>query len=221
MDDLLIFGAVILFCGLVVGPLVAIAALRRSAAVRVELAALQRRVEELELRGVAQAPVAETSGVVPTAPEVVASVDATALVEHEPSPTPVAEAVDPWLSQPKPTPKPEQMAKSAPETEQPSAFGGMVSSLVRWFMQGNPLAKLGILLLFLGLSFLLRYTVEHALFPLELRLVAASLFAIVLLAVGWRLRHKQPMYALILQGGATGALYLTVLAPFACGRCCR
>lgn len=34
MDDLLIFGAVILFCGLVVGPLVAIAALRRSAAVR-------------------------------------------------------------------------------------------------------------------------------------------------------------------------------------------
>jgi hypothetical protein len=56
MDDLLIFGAVILFCGLVVGPLVAIAALRRSAAVRVELAALQRRVEELELRGVAQAP---------------------------------------------------------------------------------------------------------------------------------------------------------------------
>ena len=160
MDDLLIFGAVILFCGLVVGPLVAIAALRRSAAVRVELAALQRRVEELELRGVAQAPVAEASGVVPTAPEVVASVDATALVEHEPSPAPVAEAVDPWLSQPKPTPKPtpkpEQMAKSAPETEQPSAFGGMVSSLVRWFMQGNPLAKLGILLLFLGLSFLLR-----------------------------------------------------------------
>lgn len=214
MDDLLIFGAVILFCGLVVGPLVAIAALRRSAAVRVELAALQRRVEELELRGVAQAPVAEASGVVPAAPEVVASVDATALVEHEPSPAPVAEAVDPWLSQPKPTPKPEQMAKSAPETEQPSAFGGMVSSLVRWFMQGNPLAKLGILLLFLGLSFLLRYTVEHALFPLELRLVAASLFAIVLLAVGWRLRHKQPMYALILQGGATGALYLTVFGAF-------
>ena len=89
-----------------------------------------------------------------------------------------------------------------------------MSSLVRWFMQGNPLAKLGILLLFLGLSFLLRYTVEHSLFPLELRLVAAALFAIVLLALGWRLRHKQPVYALILQGGATGALYLTVFGAF-------
>lgn len=47
MDDLLIFGGVILFCGLVVAPIVAIVALRRSAAVRFELAALRRRVEEL------------------------------------------------------------------------------------------------------------------------------------------------------------------------------
>ncbi|WP_256937581.1 DUF2339 domain-containing protein, partial [Enterobacter chuandaensis] len=102
----------------------------------------------------------------------------------------------------------------APAAKQPSAFGGIVTSLARWFMQGNPLAKLGILLLFLGLSFLLRYTVEHSLFPLELRLVATALFAIVLLAVGWRLRHKQPIYALILQGGATGILYLTVFGAF-------
>lgn len=85
--------------------------------------------------------------------------------------------------------------------QKPSAFGGILTSLARWFMQGNPLAKLGILLLFLGLSFLLRYTVEHSLFPLELRLVATALFAIVLLAVGWRLRHKQRVYALILGAG--------------------
>ena len=102
----------------------------------------------------------------------------------------------------------------APAAKQPSAFGGILTSLVRWFMQGNPLAKLGILLLFLGLSFLLRYTVEHSLFPLELRLVATALFAIVLLAVGWRLRHRQRVYALILQGGATGVLYLTVFGAF-------
>lgn len=81
----------------------------------------------------------------------------------EPRPEPVAEAIDPWRAQP--TPQPEPTAKSAPESEPPSAFGGIISSLVAWFMQGNPLAKLGILLLFLGLSFLLRYTVEHALFP--------------------------------------------------------
>lgn len=58
----------------------------------------------------------------------------------------------------------------------------------------------------MGLSFLLRYTVEHSLFPLELRLVAAALFAIVLLALGWRLRHKQPIHALILQGSYRSTL---------------
>jgi uncharacterized membrane protein len=56
----------------------------------------------------------------------------------------------------------------------------MVTSLVRWFMQGNPLAKLGIILLFLGLAFLFRYSVERSLFPLELRLVVAALGAMAL-----------------------------------------
>ncbi|MEQ5192903.1 DUF2339 domain-containing protein [Klebsiella sp. CTHL.F3a] len=212
MDDLLIFGAVILFCGLVVGPLVAIVALRRSAAVRFELAALQRRVEELERCGVA--PAAETTAFAPTTPEAAIAADAMTVKLSEPRPEPVAEAIDPWRAQPTPQPQPEQKAASLPESKPSSAFGGIISSLAGWFMQGNPLAKLGILLLFLGLSFLLRYTVEHALFPLELRLVAAALFAVVLLAVGWRLRHKQPVYALILQGGATGALYLTVFGAF-------
>jgi uncharacterized membrane protein len=82
-------------------------------------------------------------------------------------------------------------APRPPAAKQPSAFGGILTSLVRWFMQGNPLAKLGSCCSSSVFSFLLRYTVEHSLFPLELRLVATALFAIVLLAIGWRLRHKQ------------------------------
>ena len=35
-----------------------------------------------------------------------------------------------------------------------------------------------------------------------------------LLAVGWRLRHRKPVYALTLQGGSIGALYLTSFAAF-------
>lgn len=209
MDELLTLGCIVLFFALVVVPGLAIVAFRRSAAVRSELMVLRRRVEELELRGVAQ-----TSAVEPTAAKDIVPADAPTTAMSSVSPEPVTEPppepVNPWASQP----KPDNAAVSTPDVERPSAFGGVMSSLVRWFMQGNPLAKLGILLLFLGLSFLLRYTVEHSLFPLELRLVAAALFAIVLLALGWRLRHKQPIYALILQGGATGALYLTVFGAF-------
>lgn len=214
MDDLLILGCVILFFALVVVPILAIVAFNRSSAARDELARLRRRVEELEQRGVAATPV------VPVTQKPVQPVDTIVETAPEPAPQAAPEAVPepahPWRSQSRQNvAKRDKPAKPAPVVEkQPSAFGGVMTSLVRWFMQGNPLAKLGILLLFLGLSFLLRYTVEHSLFPLELRLVAAALFAIVLLATGWRLRHKQPTYALILQGGATGALYLTVFGAF-------
>ena len=214
MDELLTLGCIVLFFALVVVPGLAIVAYRRSAAVRSELAALRRRVEELELRGVAPESVVQAIADAPTAATKSLPVDAkTAAISSvapEPDTEPTLEPVSPWSLQQ----TPDKAVISTPSVERPSAFGGVISSLVRWFMQGNPLAKLGILLLFLGLSFLLRYTVEHSLFPLELRLVATALFAIVLLVLGWRLRHKQPVYALILQGGATGALYLTVFGAF-------
>lgn len=202
MDELYILGCLLLVFALVVAPVLAVIGFNRSTAARQEIARLRQRIEALEQRGAAEiAPeTAQTAApVVVTAP----------VVEHTPAP------VDPWrpdASVPRAEPAP--VSAPAPAAKQPSAFGGILTSLVRWFMQGNPLAKLGILLLFLGLSFLLRYTVEHSLFPLELRLVATALFAIILLAIGWRLRHKQPVYALILQGGATGILYLTVFGAF-------
>ncbi len=193
MDELVILGCIVLFFALVVVPILAIVAINRTSAMRYEISLLRRRLEALEQRGIADAPepkpVAVVEPVIPVAPS-------------QPA------AVNPW----QPTEKEEPV--SLPVRETSSAFGGVFTSLLRWFMQGNPLAKLGILLLFLGLSFLLRYTVEHALFPLELRLVATALFAVVLLAIGWRLRHKQRIYALILQGGATGVLYLTVFGAF-------
>jgi len=49
---------------------------------------------------------------------------------------------------------------------------------------------------------------------IELRLTAAALVALGLLVVGWRLRTKMPGYALTLQGGSIGALYLTSFAAF-------
>lgn len=200
MDELYILGCLFLVFALVVAPVLAVIGFNRSTAARQEIARLRQRIEALEQRGVPESapePVQATAPVAVTAPA----------VEDAPAP------VDPWRPD-----TPSAVAESAPApvpaAKQPSAFSGILTSLVRWFMQGNPLAKLGILLLFLGLSFLLRYTVEHSLFPLELRLVATALFAIVLLVVGWRLRHRQRVYALILQGGATGILYLTVFGAF-------
>ncbi len=79
-----------------------------------------------------------------------------------------------------------------------------------WFRRGNPIARAGILILFFGAAFLAKYAAEHSLFPLELRLALVATVAIVLLAIGWRLRDSQRAYALTLQGGGVAVLYLTI-----------
>ena len=202
MDELYILGCLFLVFALLVAPVLAVIGFNRSTAAQQEIARLRQRIEALEQRGV---PENASEPVQTAAPEAITA----PVVEDAPAP------VDPWRPDiPAAVAEPASSQAPTPAAKQPSAFGGILTSLARWFMQGNPLAKLGILLLFLGLSFLLRYTVEHSLFPLELRLVAAALFAVVLLAIGWRLRHRQRVYALILQGGATGVLYLTVFGAF-------
>ncbi|HDX4515395.1 TPA: DUF2339 domain-containing protein [Escherichia coli] len=213
MDELLTLGCIALFFALVVVPILAIIALSRSTAVRSELATLRRRVEVLEQRGVTEAPATVVTTVPQSVSQMVVPVETSSpavnIVLSEPVADVTPESVDPW----RPQPKPQNEALPTPAVEQSSAFGGVMSSLVRWFMQGNPLAKLGILLLFLGFSFLLRYTVEHSLFPLELRLVATSLFAIALLLA--LRRYPSLGRPLVLAALALGGAFTTLAIPLA------
>ncbi|QJR10484.1 hypothetical protein DSM104443_01548 [Usitatibacter rugosus] len=82
--------------------------------------------------------------------------------------------------------------------------------IVAWFTGGNAIARVGIVVLFIGIAFLLRYAVEAGLVPPELRIAGIGLVGIVLLGLGWRLKAKKPGYALSLQGAGVGVLYLTV-----------
>jgi uncharacterized membrane protein len=75
---------------------------------------------------------------------------------------------------------------------------------------GNTAVRIGVIVLFFGIGFLLKYAADRDLFPIELRLATAALGGVVLLALGWRLRTRLPGYALALQGGAVGIFYLTV-----------
>jgi len=86
--------------------------------------------------------------------------------------------------------------------------------ITRWLFGGNTLVRVGIVLLFFGVAFLLKYAAERDLVPIELRLSAVALGGIALLILGWRLREKRTGYAAALQGGAIGVLYLTVFAAF-------
>jgi uncharacterized membrane protein len=95
------------------------------------------------------------------------------------------------------------------EPAQPSA----AEEWLRNLLSGeNLLVKLGVLILFIGVSFLVKYAAQHGLFPIELRLTAAALCGCALLATGWKLREQRPVYAQVIQGGGVGILYLTTYA---------
>jgi uncharacterized membrane protein len=79
-----------------------------------------------------------------------------------------------------------------------------------WIMGGNSLARIGVLILFIGVGFLVKYATEHVRVPIEVRLAGVALGGIALLVLGWRLRLQRQGYAMILQGGGVGVLYLTV-----------
>ena len=74
--------------------------------------------------------------------------------------------------------------------------------------------RVGVIVLFFGVAFLLKFASEHIEIPIEARLIGVAIGALVMLAIGWRLRLSRPGYGLILQGGAIGVLYLTVFAAF-------
>nr|ELR5143295.1 DUF2339 domain-containing protein [Providencia stuartii] len=90
----------------------------------------------------------------------------------------------------------------------------LFSHFFSWVWKGNPLAKIGILLLFFGIAYLLKFGVQNNVLSPQLRLIVSSIGCLLLLGIGWYLRHKKTLFALILQGGAVGCFYITVIAAF-------
>lgn len=101
---------------------------------------------------------------------------------------------------------------SEPTFSRPAILDKAFAWLRRFFTEGNPIVRVGVVVLFFGLSFLVKYASSAGLLPVELRLAAIAAVAIVLMVVGWRTRHRHGGYGLVLQGGGVAALYLTVFA---------
>jgi uncharacterized membrane protein len=128
-------------------------------------------------------------------------------VAAAPVPAPPAARLPPPLSSPLPP-----AASESPAALEPSAFDEIAARVKGWLLGGNTVARLGALVLFIGLAFLARYATEHGFFPPQVRLAAIGLVAVVLLVIGFRLRERRTGYALTLQGVGVAVLYLTLFA---------
>jgi uncharacterized membrane protein len=206
-------------------------AVRDGASLQARVGALEQRVRELEqaLRDVRSAPAAAHG----------ADVVSTELPAAAPAGEPVGVHADEAarvsaaaMAMPAPreleSPKPRVAARTgsrplpaagAPEvpaaiTPPPTAPRATANALWAWFTGGNALTRIGVVVLFFGVAFLLRYLAEHFEVPIEAKLMAVAAVGIALIALGLRTAAARPAYGVSLQGAGAGVLYLTTYAAF-------
>ncbi len=152
--------------------------------------------------------------------------------ESKPKPPPALDDPDRYGTRPvaaassKPTPQPAAAAMAVPAAAKSSStevsatpddpLDALMERAKRWLTTGNVPVKLGVIVSFFGVGFLLKYAVDNNVIeiPIGMRYLFVAAAAIVLLILGWRLRSEQRVYALSLQGGGVGILYLTIFAAF-------
>ncbi len=116
------------------------------------------------------------------------------------------------------TAKPAAVVPTAPAA--PNIIETLITRAKDWLLGGNTVARVGTVVLFIGLSFLAKWAADNALFPPEFRLAAIGIVGIVLLVQGFRLARAnsgnatRSNYALLLQGAGVAVLYLTVFAAY-------
>lgn len=177
------------------------------------LAALEARLARIEAHvGLAPPPGARLGDVAGVADPEAAAADA---VDRTLAP-PVAERPD------VPPPRPayavhaagraatDDVARVPPSAARADAFAPVRA----WLAGGNALTRIGIVVLFFGVAFLLRHFAETFGLPIEAKLGGAAAGGLALAALGMRLARTRPAYGLSLQGGGMGIVYLTVFAAF-------
>ena len=180
---------------------------------------LSSRIKELETAREADAPVGRRAQPDPASGKPEATPSSATPVAREaaamdtarpPGPPPSRSETDDavWAQAP---------ARVEPELQSsPSAVDWAIEAAKKWFTTGNVPVKVGVVVVLFGVGFFIKYAIDQQLFtfPVWARLAGLAAFGFVMFGVGWRLRKKREIYALSLQGGGLGVLYLTTYAAF-------
>lgn len=89
-------------------------------------------------------------------------------------------------------------------------FSEFFTKIKYFFSTGNVVLKIGVIIVFFGMAFLLKYAAQRNIVSLELRLVGVALAGLAMLVTGWWLRLRKTGYGLVLQGAGVGILYLVL-----------
>jgi uncharacterized membrane protein len=121
--------------------------------------------------------------------------------------------VDTWRAEPDAT-VPRITKSNTSPTAIEQALSYVIGLAKNYFSQGNQIVRIGIIVLFFGMSFLAKYSIENSLVSIEVRMAGILIAAFIMLGIGWHLRTKNPAYGLIMQGGGIAISYIAIFASF-------
>ncbi len=98
------------------------------------------------------------------------------------------------------------------ETDTSTELFPSSGSFIEHLTGGNLLVRIGGVVLFFGLAFLVKYAAEQGILDLKMRLWGVAIIGVMLAALGWRLRKKEGAYGQILQGIGIATIYLVIYA---------
>ena len=122
-------------------------------------------------------------------------------VQIEPTETIVSQPVQNLLAQ-------------RPATQRSSPASGLMDQLQQWIFQGNPVLKVAILVLVIGVVLLLRFATEHWQLSLAAKLAIVAGVSGAVTVLGYRLQTKNRSFALALEGLGLAALFLTLFFAY-------
>ena len=99
-------------------------------------------------------------------------------------------------------------------TQNNTSSVGLTDQLNQWIFQGNPVLKVAILVLVMGVVLLLRFATEHWQISLTFKLILVAAMSGVVTAFGYSLYSKNRSFALALEGLGLATLFLTLFFAY-------
>ncbi|MGB9191528.1 DUF2339 domain-containing protein [Acinetobacter sp.] len=101
-----------------------------------------------------------------------------------------------------------------PDSQPASSSSELIEQLKQWIFQGNPVLKVAILVLVIGIILLLRFATEHWQLSLAMKLAIVAGVSGAVTALGYWMQSKNRSFSLALEGLGLAALFLTLFFAY-------
>ncbi|OTG79253.1 hypothetical protein B9T33_12285 [Acinetobacter sp. ANC 5054] len=106
------------------------------------------------------------------------------------------------------------IANNQKTSEAQTSNQSLSAQIQQWLFQGNPVLKVAVLVLVIGIVLLLRFATEHWQLSLALKLLIVSAVSAVVVFLGYWMQPKNRSFGLALEGLGFAALFLTLFFAY-------